>query len=354
MKHQICFLLAGIALITGIGPASASAGSLGAEVREAAAELDTALDAYHTAYPEIGFVRLRGEADITRLVAITTALGAGARNVDYEHPDGAREALREAQVERIVGMLGAGLPSATLFRRGPNGSANEAFTCIITLDERVFLGDRLAATRLLGSGREFAESAELDNRAFLRLTLDHEVFHCLDAYSNGSTHPQTYSQLAACYHDFRVEQRADLYAALAHRVRSPESDQLIPNLARFRTLAILDWDIAHYTAPVLWSVLVTDMAPLAHLGTAELANRAMQIADELVVSEETYRTLAAAVIDVLLEQGVAGVMFTEVFGELSELGIEADPSQVARLSTAIAAAQSHLSEIRVTRAGEGA
>lgn len=235
------------------------------------------LDFYHRAFPQMTFLWLRGQTDLTRIAVLPSLLGNGAHNEDYAHPRDARQTLIAAQAGRIASLLEQGEPSATLFRTGTGSAFSSPHVCVVTLDERVFLTDPLAASRFFLNTERVPNGLVLAPVSALRFTVDHEVFHCLDAYLHGPLFPITPSRAHAQYAQLRAEMRADYYAALMHRLETGKAG-FVQAFARLRTLGLLDWDLAHYTRPALEAALhrplhsVTDPSPRA---LATIAQRAV-------------------------------------------------------------------------------
>jgi len=255
---------------------------------------------YAEAFPDLYFLHLRGAKDIRALRALPQFLGEGASNLDYEHGPEARELLIETQVGRIAAMLRWGMPSATLFRTGNDSYARKPYVCVVTLDAERLSSDPLAATAfMLGEDREVsvdrvAERARLDNAAFIRFTLDHEIYHCHDTYLHGPTHPQTVNEELARYYDFRAEYRADLFAGLAARRATQNGEAFLSALMAFRWLALADRDWSHLTAPAVRNALDASMSEIMSLTLAALAREASNRAERTLPTPDEYRGLIAA------------------------------------------------------------
>ncbi len=304
--------------------------------------------AYGTAYPDIKFVHLHGPDDRSRINALITSLGQGAANVDYEHPPQARETLLDAQVGRIGIMLAEGSPSATLFKTGLGTAITTPYVCVVTLDTDLLTGDAESATRFFLDDLSATEM-RIDNEHFLYFALDHEVFHCLDAYVNGPTRPRTASKVTACYYDSRAEQRADFYAALGHRLRNPTSDGMIENLAVFRTMAVPVWDLPHYTAPALFEALGVDRASIVGLDLRERVEFAMRYADGVIMSAERYRDFVAAAVEVSVSYGSGEAAFSPLSHELASEARRADKVLVKNLALRVREAKRRFAAKRLSR-----
>jgi hypothetical protein len=302
---------------------------------------------YGKEFQEITFFHLQGPDDVFILHELPDKLGQGASNVDYEHPESARKLLLEAQIARIEQMLIYKMPSATLFKSGKNSSFQTPYVCVITLNINYFLFDKLASTRFITgmenlSAANFPAGAALDNRKFLHFTVDHEVFHCLDAYLTGATRPRTQSQLTASYNDYRAEVRADVYAALRQR-NSGSNLSFLLNLANFRALTIKDWDITHYTTPALQHVQKLTKRDISSSNTTQTVKSAMLLANKLILSRDRYAHFVASAAEVALSYGSDEAMLSVEFTEADKYGYVAVNSMIKDIQNNIVRAERHIS-----------
>ena len=261
-------------------------------------QIDSRFREYAQAFPDIHFIRLASRKDIKLAQALTTFLGAGAQNVDYEHDAASRRTLLALQIDRIAIMLENGLPSATLFRSGTAAHSDRPYVCLITLDPAPFLNDPNYAARLMIADSDvvladLSGRPLLNNASFLQFTLDHEVFHCIDAYLNGPSFRKTFDDLEADYQRLQTEIRADVYASLAYRSRHGDTDQFLSNLAAFRTLSLLDMDLTHYTAPAIRSVLNSDPTAFAEADGIQRVRISRDLAQALLPQEPFYARLVS-------------------------------------------------------------
>ena len=241
------------------------------------------LSIYREAYPKIEFVLLNNTEDFDQLTPLTGSLGKDLSNVDYEHPDGLRVTLVEAQEYRIALQLEHGNGTATLFKTPNSQISNKPYTCLITLGLPLHEGD-LAATRFIydisdEALKSLPESYHLDNQDFLAYSVDHEIFHCIDSYTNGFMYPKTRDPVKSLLDRSHAELRADIFAAMAHLSRQPNGKKFLLNLAIARTLNLLNSDLEHYTSDVL-IMMVESSKPNNTLGINELARKSMRIADD--------------------------------------------------------------------------
>jgi len=158
--------------------------------------IDEQLANYREAYPEIDFVLLYKMEDFDQLTPLTDSLGEDLSNVDYEHPESARIMLVEAQEYRIGLQLNNGNGTATLFKTPNARITKKPYTCLVTLNIPLLDESALAASRYMydiddEALTSIAESNLINNHDFLVYSIDHEVFHCIDAYTNGFMYPKT-------------------------------------------------------------------------------------------------------------------------------------------------------------------
>lgn len=305
-------------------------------------DVDRLLDSYREAFPVIHFLRAGRTTDSARIDQLPQLLGEGASNVDYEHGEAARQLLVDAQLGRIRMMFENRWPSATLFRVGEDASIHEAYLCVITLDGAPFRGASDAATRIM-IGDVAPEtlginvSAHLDNEAFLAFTLHHEVFHCLDAYLNGAMHRKSADALGAAYYAYTAEQRADLYAALVLRQSTTDYAQFLKQLCQYRTLGLLDWDMAHYTAAAIHNAMAFSPDELRELRMAQLVRFAIDVAGWITPSQAIYARFMASAFELALTLDVyEAAQAEEALLLARRVG---DPRVLARLEDEIRAAR---------------
>ena len=241
------------------------------------------LTTYSEAYPDIEFVLLNSTEDFDQLTPLTGSLGEDLSNVDYEHPESLRLPLVEAQEYRIAVQLENRNGAATLFKTPNSQISNKPYTCLITLGLPLHEGD-LAATRFIfdlsdEAIKSLPESYHLDNQDFLAFSVDHEMFHCIDSYTNGFMFPKTRDPVISLLGRSHAELRAEIFAAMAHLSRQPNGKNFLLNLAIARTLNLLNADVEHYTSDVL-NMMVESSKPNHTFDIKELARKSMRIADD--------------------------------------------------------------------------
>jgi hypothetical protein len=218
--------------------------------------VDRQLAQYARRVPEMGIVRLYGDQAADFIRRLPGLLGEGAVNMDYEHDASMRNSLLELQMNRIGVMIRAGLPSATLFKTGEGSVFEHPYLCVISLDPGPFRQDPYYATWFLTSDydRVYPVSTEkvlIKNADFLKFTVDHEMFHCLDAYFNGPPIKKTHDAIYSHYQTYVNEARADAFASQRFKREVAEPDRFLTTFAALRTLSLLALDLGHFTGDVI-------------------------------------------------------------------------------------------------------
>lgn len=241
--------------------------------------IDDRISLYKKAYPQIEFKLLHSKADFDQLLPLTSSLGKDLSNVDYEHPDSTRVGLIEAQEYRIALQLDIGSGTATLFKTPNARITNKPYTCLVTLN--ISLLDDAALSSL-------SEPYLIDNKDFLVYSIDHEVFHCVDAYSNGFLFAMTQDPVKSSLDRSRAELRAEIFAAIAHLSRQPNGKRFLLNQAIARTLSLLSGDVEHYTSDVLIMLVESSEQNDTH-DIKALVKKSMRLADDHAVSYAEYK-----------------------------------------------------------------
>lgn len=281
---------------------------------------------YQVDYPDIHFLHF-GDSDPKTVAELSGLLGKSAVNVDYEHDADSSEILLEAQLGRIHTMVTNGLPSSTLFRVNEGSGFKRPFVCVVTLDAKVLSENPEMATRIMLGDVDptvagVRDEARLDNATFASFTVDHEIFHCLDAYLNGPTFTKTFDQMEASYQRFVAEQRADLFATAMHRRRSPQDPGFLQQLHHYRTLTLLDWDTSHYTSSVMEAVKALPVASLQQGNVPALVQQMSLLADTAIPDYKAYIEYLVAAYDIAIKREVYGVSDTPEAGVLAAMPVE--------------------------------
>ena len=299
------------------------------------------LSIYREAYPKIEFVLLNSTEDFDQLTPLTGSLGKDLSNVDYEHPDGLRVTLVEAQEYRIALQLEHGNGTATLFKTPNSQISNKPYTCLITLGLPLHEGD-LAATRFIydisdEALKSLPESYHLDNQDFMAYSVDHEIFHCIDAFTNGYLYPRTKDLIKPHYDRARAELRSEIFSAIAHLSRQPNGKRFLKSLAIARTVNLLSGDVEHYTSDAL-NNLAESSEQKTRTNMRALAKESMRLADDHVLSYAEYKQFIVTLWSVLQEYGIdTGFLFSEY----PELALEnSSPEQIKAMRNTINAALS--------------
>ena len=176
------------------------------------------------------------------------------------------------------------------------------------------------------------ESYHLDNQDFLLYSIDHEVFHCIDAYTSGFLYSRTIDPIKVSLDQTRVEERAEIFAALAHLSRQPNGIKFLKSLATARTVNLLSGDVKHYTSDIL-NMLAEQSEGRNSQDIKVLAEQSMRLADEYVTSYTKHKEFLVTLKTVLKEFGIDTDL---LFSDYPELALE-DPSleQIKKMRIAI-------------------
>jgi len=278
--------------------------------------IDDRISLYKKAYPQIEFKLLRSKADFDQLLPLTSSLGKDLSNVDYEHPDSTRVGLIEAQEYRIGLQLDIGNATATLFKTPNARITNKPYTCLVTLNIPLLDQSALAASRFMydmddAALSSLSESYLIDNKDFLVYSFDHEMFHCVDAYSNGFLFAMTQDPVKSSLDRSRAELRAEIFAAFAHLSRQPNGKRFLLNQATARTLSLLSGDVEHYTSGALIILVGSSTKNDTH-DIKALVKKSMHFADNHAVSYAEYKQFLVDLRTVLEELDiVTDTIFTE-------------------------------------------
>lgn len=300
------------------------------------------LNKYTVQFPEIHFLHLNGMQDEKSVLSLKNDIGLLAKDMTYEHGDEARELLIDAQSSRISMMIEYDMPSATLFRTGENNKYNKDYVCVITFDREFFDNNPHSATEILVGDvilddKSILKNSELNSKKFSIFTLHHEVFHCLDAYINGPTIRMTKTELDNSYELFRSEQRADFFASLVYRSAHVKQLGFLNKLVHFRTLAILDWDIPHFTAPVISKAISLKRDLFHGYNFFELSLVSSRLADDHVMTLSEFKKFITAAYHAAVNNQVYAAMLAPEFVELKDKKI--DVVNVALLEKALSDAR---------------
>lgn len=141
---------------------------------------------------------------------------------------------------------------------------------------------------------DIPQSCYLNSVDHLAFVLDHEVFHCLDAYYNGPM-PISSRPHAAPYAAYRNESGADAFGA-AMRLRDSGSDHYVRNLIHIRALTLVQEDPEHFTDRSMCRVLYAYPAEIDGKTVGEVFAFASRVRDQEVSDYEAYVAFVAAVL----------------------------------------------------------
>lgn len=226
-------------------------------VRLATADpVDRQLARYSRLIPELGFLRIYGNKGAAFVSRLPGLLGNGAVNMDYSHDETLRQDLVDLQLYRITKMVEKNEPSATLFKLGKDSAFDHRYLCVVTINTRPFQHNPNYATRFMTSaikpGLSLGRTKPyIRNEDFLRFTVDHEVFHCLNAYFNGAPFQSTSNTLKSHYEHYLNESKADAYASLMSNQARDHKKEFLARLSALRTQSLAAMDTFHASSDVI-------------------------------------------------------------------------------------------------------
>ena len=245
------------------------------------------LEFYSTQYPDISFVVLDSAANVDRnMQLLSQVIGQNPIPLDYEHPDDLRKKLLTATLKRIEFLLSMNAGSSTLFKSGKDALATRKYVCIVTIDPWDTAKDSRTATyNLLDfEGSEFTDISPtdyLDYVSHLRFTLDHEVYHCLDALYNGPI-PMSQHVFWSSYQMRKNELGADAFATIMNIGDHGHVTPYVQTLRNIRGLTLLTDDPNHYSYQAIGAALQMDPVELVQRNVREHFNSATSIGQRVV------------------------------------------------------------------------
>jgi hypothetical protein len=271
--------------------------------------IQTRLLEYKQAYPEIEFIALYTSKEFEELLPLTLSLGEGLSNLDYEHPEELRITLVEAQEFRITEMLKHEMGSATFFKTSNPKVTNKPYACLITLNNSLHSNDKLSATRFMYDLDDVViesmpQSLVLDNQEFMLYSVDHEIFHCIDAYVQGPMYPRTFDPIEASHNRRLAELRVEIFASMAHLVRFPDRTGLIKGISIARAINLLSGDAEHFTSHAINKLLMKKGFDVG-VDLPEMVNKAILFADITSPTYEEHKAFLVALSDVIPKFGLS-------------------------------------------------
>lgn len=270
------------------------------------------LQEYAKSYPDIYFLHLKGDKNNEGFNTLPKQLGEDADNMDYEHDTAARNDLLDLQFMRINYLQNNNMPSATLFKTGKDSNFKQPYVCVITVNESLFQNNPTASLQFmlgdpLPDELQGKNISAFDNNTFLQFTVDHEIYHCLDAYLHGNSISKTSDDNAAAYQHFLSEYRADLYASLVTRQSTPLAIEFLTLLASFRTMGLVDMDTEHYTASAIRQAIKTPVSNLNNFAKTVIAENTRELARDSQPGANEYGRLINAANGLALYVGIDSV-----------------------------------------------
>lgn len=262
----------------------------------AASQLDRIVEQkrvfYNQNFKEIQFVFLSGGASWTDDIDILyLLLGYQPSNLNYEHPADLRQELMDVSINQLIDMLRNQMPYAALFKADkPLGWRENV--CVISLDPIAVAADDVVATGFMfeldaAVVEQLPAEERLSAEEFLRYLIDHEVFHCLDAFYNGPQ-PMSHQELWAQYYNFRGENGADAFAFAMNIKQGGRHGDFIQVMKAYRGMSIYGGDPDHWTYDAIQQVEQMPPATLQRASVQDLLSKASEIRDDLLADYAEY------------------------------------------------------------------
>lgn len=286
-------------------------------------------DFYNRHFREIQFVFLPGGTHWIDDIELTyLLLGYQPSSLVYEHPPELRQELMDVSIHQLVQMLREQMPYAALFRADqPMGWRENV--CVISLDPVAVAADDRVATRFMfeldaATVERLPAGKRLPARPFLRYLIDHEVFHCLDAFYNGPQ-PMSQEQLWAQYYNYRRENGADAFALAMNRREAGDGSALQRIIRDYRAIAIVNGDPDHWTYDAIRQVQALPLEQWRERDMRAVLAEASGIRDALVADYPAYLSFRAAALQAMAE------LRADAAAVPTTAGSEVDPVLLQRL-----------------------
>jgi hypothetical protein len=289
---------------------------------------------YNNKFKEIQFVHLKGGNHWKEeLKSILKQLGENAVALDYEHPKKLQQDLMFVTIERLKFMLEHDGFSSTLFRVGGKNYNKKRNICVITLNPKTVGMSKADALRYMidYSDEKFKEihpSRYLDTINFIKFSIDHEVFHCLDSFLYGGA-PLTFEVLGGDYNQIKRESAADAFAMSMHLKKHGTLTSFSRNLVHIRALSIKNNSLNHNTLRTVLKVMRTKNAQINNMSIKDIIIFSKHLSDETVGSYHDFKKQYALEIKALNKLGCKSMLSKEKLDELNIIAV--DPVKVEKL-----------------------
>lgn len=246
-------------------------------------------------FADIEFVWLTGKTDSLDALKLMVALGKNHELLDYEHHAHHVEGLNALNLDRIKMMLAYDSPSSSLYRVWKDRINSKPYVVVLTLNPGLLMGERRSSTCYMydieiADFSNIAQKSRVDNAAYLRYVVRHEIAHALKAYLFGG-HAFTNQPLGGDYNSYLSEIWADMFAIMMERRFGSGDIGFIRTLVDARTVALVtNFDIQHFTSPQVDSALQVELTGVSSL--RELANLGQAEYLKVKPSYESYEVLA--------------------------------------------------------------
>lgn len=305
------------------------------EFKSASAHLDKKLEYYKKLYPDILFINLiGGDETVSDLTALDLILGYQPTNLDYEHPPELREDLMYVSVSRIMYMLQAQAPSASLFRADDPAGWPENI-CVLTIHPGEVAANNTQATNhllhpTLQALLKIPKDKQLLAEDYLAFVIDHEIYHCLKSMYIG---PQLMSDkdLWAEYNNFLDEQAADAYGVLMQFKTREQVSSFPENILRMRGLSLYNADPDHLTCKALQEVINLDPKNITAMNNHEIFELVDHIKKTIFITYDEYIQYLASAIQAIKLIGIQSEEIDDLHSHVAD--IQPAPALVTELMT---------------------
>ena len=252
------------------------------------------LNYYNNMFKDIQFIHLDGGNDWhAELDAVFKLLDDNAVALDYEHPKELQQDLVHVTIERLKYLVENNGISSTLFRVGDKSKIKKSNLCIVTLNPEILIThDSTPLQYMLNYTdtiiKKIHPSKYIDSQSFIKYSLDHEVFHCLNSLLIGGA-PITFEVLGGEYNQMLRESAADAFSFILHLKENGKLTSFARNMVHIRALSIFNNDPNHNTLEILLKIIRLDIDKIKLMNVMDVISLSINIANETVGSYSDFR-----------------------------------------------------------------
>ena len=242
---------------------------------------------YNDTFKDIQFMHMDGGIGWQdKLNSILNLLKNNAVALDYEHPQDLRQDLIYVSIERLKYMVKNDEISSTLFRVNNKKIIPRGNLCIISLNPEIIGTDDIGSIRYMLDYSDklinkIHPSKYIDAQNFIKYSVDHEIFHCLNSFLYGGA-PMTHELMGGEYNQIIRESAADAFALSMHLKKKEKVTSFARNIVHIRALSIFNNAPEHNTFNTVSKVLKFDINQLKKMNVMEIISLSMRLASETV------------------------------------------------------------------------